>query len=81
MSNSAARKSVRGLRFGRLHLCDFFHQAAGDPISSEATHGARIVFALDDGQPGDAVIEHGGACDERGILQSYIYWIRVQKVT
>ena len=73
MSNSAARKSVRDLRVGRLHLCDFFHQAAGDPISPEAAHGTKIVFALDDGQPGDTVIEHGGACDERGILKSYIY--------
>jgi hypothetical protein len=49
MCNSAARKSVRGLRFVLLHLCDFFDQAMSDPISSEAAYGTRIVFAIDDG--------------------------------
>jgi hypothetical protein len=62
-------------------LCHFFDQAAGYPIASEAPHGARIVFAFDDGQPGNAVIEHGGGCDDKGILDSDIDRIRGQKVS
>ena len=62
-------------------MCHFFDQAAGDPVASESAYRARIVFALDDGQPGNAVIEYGGGCDEKGILESYIDRIRGQKVS
>src|SRR4029077_9446669 len=73
-------ESASHLGFRRLHLCHFFDQAEGDPIASEAAHGASIVFAFDDGQPGDAVIEHGRRCDDKGILESDIDRIRGQKV-
>jgi len=62
--DSAASGSAGHLGFLRLHECHLFDQAAGDPIASEAAHGARIVFAFDDGQPGDAAIEHGGGCND-----------------
>ena len=81
LAGGLSMDSAREVGFRRLHLCDFFDEAAADPISSETAHGARIVFAFDNGQPGDAVIEHGGGCDERRILKSYKYCIRGQKVT
>src|SRR5215467_5398478 len=81
ISNSAASSSARRLDFSRLYLCHFFDQAAGYPIASEAPHGARIIFAFDDGQPRDVVIEHGGGCDKRRIFERYIYRIRGEKVS
>jgi hypothetical protein len=55
-----------------LPLRDSFDHMLADLFSTEKSHRPRIIFAFDDGQPGNTVIEHGGGCDESGILKSYI---------
>jgi len=52
-------------------LRDSFDHTFADPFSAKKSHGPRIVFALDDGQPGNTVIEHGCGCTKRN-PQSYV---------
>ncbi len=59
-------------RLSRLPLRDSFEHTLADFFSTEKAHGPRIIFAFDDGQPRNTVIEHGCGCDEGGILQSYV---------
>jgi len=41
----------------RFDLSDFLDDAVANLFSAKAAHGPRVVFALDNRQPGDAVIE------------------------
>ncbi len=55
-----SRFSTCNLRTIRLQQRHFLHHAFADPFSAQIAYGPKIVFAFDDGQPGDAAIEHGG---------------------
>ena len=49
-------------------LADFLDHAAAKSCAAEAANGLQVVFAVNDGEPGYAVIEHGGAGDEDGVV-------------
>lgn len=50
-------------------LADFLDHAAADSCAAEAADRSEVGFALDDGEPGDAVVEHGGCGHEDGVVQ------------
>lgn len=52
----------------RVALADFLDHAAAESCAAEAANGLQVVFAVDNGEPGYAVIEHGGGGDEGGVV-------------
>lgn len=49
-----------------LREAEFLDEAVADFVAAESAYGTEIGFALDNGQPGDAVVEHrGGGCQSR----------------
>ena len=65
----------------RLRVPDSLDHSVEDFFPPEITDGPGIVLALDNRQPRDAVIEHGGGCHQRGIVEGHINWIHHEKVT
>ena len=64
----------------RFAMPNFLQDAVPDFFSPKTAHGAKIVFALDDRQPGDAVIEHGGGGHKRRIIERDGHRISEKKV-
>jgi len=56
----------------RLRLPDSFDHAVEDSFSPKITDRSRILLALDNRQPGDAMIKHGSDRHQRRIVESYI---------
>lgn len=69
-----------GLGAGTLALADFLDHAAANIGAAEAANGLQFVFGANDGEPGDAVIEHGSGGDEDGVVESDIEGIGREKV-
>ena len=65
----------------RLRLLDSFDHSVEDILPPEKTDGPGIVLALDNWQPRDATIKHGGDRYQRRIVESYINWIHREKFT
>jgi hypothetical protein len=51
---------------------DFLDHAVADPFSSKTSHRPEIIFALNNREPRDAVIEHGSGRREGRIFKRYI---------
>ena len=60
-------------------LADFLEDAAADFFSADEADGAQVGLALDDGQPGEGVIEHGGGGHENGIVERDVHGIAEKK--
>jgi hypothetical protein len=60
-------------------LADFLDDAAADFFSADEADGAQVGLALDDGQPGEGVIEHGGGGHENGIVERDVNGIAEKK--
>src|SRR5580700_4035068 len=56
------RRGAKGLAGGlgvcRVPLANFLDHAAAESCAAEAANGLQIVFAVNNGEPGYAVIEH-----------------------
>lgn len=52
-----------------LTLADFLDHAAADSFAVEVTHGLQVAFGVNDGDPEDAVIEHGHGGRQQWVVQ------------
>jgi hypothetical protein len=69
-----------GLGAPCFHLSDPVDYQITDLFSPQKPGWPRMVPALDNGDPGNSVIEHRRICSENRIFEGYIYWISWQKV-
>ena len=78
--NKRLTDSGRNVGMIRCDVSDFLDDAMADLFCTEAAQWPLIVFALDNRQPGDAVIEHGCGCNQSRIVKSHTHGISEQKV-
>ena len=69
-----------GLCVGTFALADFLDHAASGSGAVEAAYRLQVGFAANDGEPGDAVVEHRGDGDGDGVVQRGKDGVRREKI-
>ena len=69
-----------GVGLGTLALADFLDHAAAGSGAADAAYRSQVGFAANDGQPGDAVIQHRRDSNEGGVVERGKHSIGWEKV-